>query len=163
MSKVSRPRTSATIEASTSSEPCPISVAPQNSVTPPPRSNFNCTPECGILFQYIGKPAPVRYAEQASPTPRPSGSFRNLSRQPEELATRRMHSERFTVLSLKKLAVTALEDSAIRRRKSAGSICSFSAILSSCTSWPKRGCTVPCPRLGPQGGLFVKVRQPWNL
>jgi len=51
ISKVSSPRTSATMEARTSSEPWPISVAPQKRVTPPPRSNLSCTPECGILFQ----------------------------------------------------------------------------------------------------------------
>ena len=31
-----------------------------------------------------------------------------------------------------------------------------SAILSSETSKAKRGCTLPWPRLGPQGGLLVK-------
>ena len=35
-----------------------------------------------------------------------------------------------------------------------------SAILSSCTSWPKRDCGVPWPRFGPHGGLLVKTRQP---
>ena len=39
---------------------------------------------------------------------------------------------------------------------------SFSAILSSWTSWPKRGCGVPCPRFGPHGGLFVNVRHASN-
>ena len=32
----------------------------------------------------------------------------------------------------------------------------LSAILSSETSKAKRGCTLPWPRLGPQGGLLVK-------
>jgi hypothetical protein len=35
---------------------------------------------------------------------------------------------------------------------------SFSAILSSWISCPKRGCGVPWPRLEPQGGLLVKTR-----
>ena len=48
---VSTPSTSATIVASTSSEPCPSSVAPQNTVTCPLRSSSSCTPECGSLFQ----------------------------------------------------------------------------------------------------------------
>jgi hypothetical protein len=47
----SMPSTSATMAASTSSEPCPISVAPQNTVTWPLRSRRICTPLCGILFQ----------------------------------------------------------------------------------------------------------------
>ncbi len=47
----STPSTSATIATSTSSEPCPISVAPQNTVTWPLRSSRSCTPVCGILFQ----------------------------------------------------------------------------------------------------------------
>src|SRR5258705_5123492 len=47
----SMPSTSATIAASTSSDPCPISVAPQNTVTCPLRSMRSCTPDCGILFQ----------------------------------------------------------------------------------------------------------------
>ena len=48
----------------------------------------------------------------------------------------------------------------MRRRMAAGSSWRCSAILSSCTSTAKRGCGVPCPRLGPQGGLFVKARSP---
>src|SRR5437867_1081790 len=51
MSEGSRPSTSATMIASTESEPWPISVDPQNTVTPPPRSHLSCTPECGIAFQ----------------------------------------------------------------------------------------------------------------
>ena len=46
----SRPSSSATIVASTESEPCPISIAPQKAVTPP-RSTLICTSECGISFQ----------------------------------------------------------------------------------------------------------------
>ena len=40
---------------STSSDPCPISVAPQNAVTPPLRSSLSCTAECGRSFQLMGK------------------------------------------------------------------------------------------------------------
>src|SRR5437016_11672399 len=108
----------------------------------------------------MGKPAPVKYAEQARPTPRPSRSLRNLLFQSEILTTRWMHSVRFTVPSLRKFAVTEFGDSTILNRNSAGSMRSFSAILSSYTSYPNRGCGVPCPRLGPHGGLLVKVRQP---
>ena len=45
------PSTSATIEARIESEPWPMSVEPQKTVTPPPRSSFSCTPDCGIVFQ----------------------------------------------------------------------------------------------------------------
>jgi hypothetical protein len=51
MSNGSMPSTSATMATSTSSEPWPISVAPQNTVTWPLRSTSSCTPLCGILFQ----------------------------------------------------------------------------------------------------------------
>jgi hypothetical protein len=44
------------------------------------------------------------------------------------------------------------------RRISIGSIPSFSASWSSCTSNAKRGWTLPCPRFGPHGGLFVNTR-----
>jgi len=43
----------------------------------------------------------------------------------------------------------------LRRRTSMVSIPSCSAASSSATSKAKRGCTDPCPRLGPQGGLLV--------
>ena len=39
--RVVMPRTSATINASTSSEPCPISLVPEKTVTPPPRSSLS--------------------------------------------------------------------------------------------------------------------------
>src|SRR6266852_843959 len=45
----------------------------------------------------------------------------------------------------------------MRRRSSAGSMSSFSAILSSWISWPKRGCTVPWPRLGSQGASVERA------
>ena len=51
MSNGSIPRTSATTYARTESLPCPMSTEPQNTVTPPERSSFNCTPDCGIEFQ----------------------------------------------------------------------------------------------------------------
>src|SRR3984893_19574666 len=50
----------------------------------------------------------------------------------------------------------------VRRRSSTGSIPSSSATLSKCVSRAKRGCGVPCPRFGPEGGLFVKSRTPSN-
>src|SRR5258708_38502536 len=103
----------------------------------------------------MGRPAPVRYAEQARPTPRPSGSLRNFSRQPEDFTTRRMHSERFTVLRRKKLAVTALEDSAMRRRRSAGAVLSFLADLLRGASLPETGRPGAWAPSGAPGGLFV--------
>jgi hypothetical protein len=51
MSLGAMPSSSATTYASTESEPWPMSVEPQNTVTPPPRSILICTPECGIAFQ----------------------------------------------------------------------------------------------------------------
>jgi hypothetical protein len=51
ISNGSIPRTSATTYASTESLPCPMSIDPQNTVTPPPRSSFSWTPDCGIEFQ----------------------------------------------------------------------------------------------------------------
>ncbi len=47
---------------------------------------------------------------------------------------------------------------AICLRSSAGSLPSFSAILSSWTSTAKRGWVEPWPRLGPQAGLLVYSR-----
>src|SRR5216117_3352351 len=61
------------------------------------------------------------------------------------------------------LAVSELGGTRCLRRSSAGSMPSCSAILSRWTSRAKRGCGVPWPRLGPQGGLFVNARAPWNL
>ena len=51
MSNGSTPSTSATMYARIESLPCPMSVEPQNTVTPPLRSSFSCTPDCGIEFQ----------------------------------------------------------------------------------------------------------------
>ena len=61
------------------------------------------------------------------------------------------------------LAVSELGFTTMPSRSSAGDTASFSAILSSCTSWPKRGCGVPWPRLGPHGGLLVNTRAASNL
>ena len=44
------------------------------------------------------------------------------------------------------------------RRSAIGSIERERAILSSVTSKAKRGCTLPCPRFGPHGGLLVEYR-----
>ena len=44
-------RIALTQAASTVSLPWPMSVAPQNAVTPPPRSSLSWTPECGMEFQ----------------------------------------------------------------------------------------------------------------
>ena len=74
-----------------------------------------------------------------------------------------MHSARPVEPMRSQLAVSVSGLVTMLSRSSAGSSFSFSAILSSCTSWPKRGCGVPWPRLGPQGGLLVNVLQASNL
>jgi hypothetical protein len=74
-----------------------------------------------------------------------------------------MHSARPTEPTFSQFAVSESGLTIIERRSSAGSRPSFSAILSSWISWPKRGCGVPWPRLGPQGGLLVKTRAASNL
>jgi len=51
MSERETPSTSATTAASTESEPWPISDSPQNTATPPERSSFSITPDCGMWFQ----------------------------------------------------------------------------------------------------------------
>ena len=50
MSRASSPSSSAAIWASTESEPWPMSIAPQNRVTPV-RSTFSWTSEWGMSFQ----------------------------------------------------------------------------------------------------------------
>ena len=97
------------------------------------------------------------------PTPLPYGSFLNLFFQSERATTCRMHSARPIEPIFSQFAVSESGLATIPRRSTAGSMPSFSAILSSCTSWPKRGCGVPWPRLGPQGGLLVKTRAASNL
>ena len=97
------------------------------------------------------------------PTPCPAGSFRCFAFHSERSTTRRMHSASPIVPMRNQLAVSEFGLATIFSRSSAGSRPSFSAILSSWTSWPNRGCGVPCPRLGPHGGLLVKTRAPSNL
>ena len=50
-SSTSMPSTSATLIASTESDPWPMSICMHFAVTPPPRSTFRSTDVCGILFQ----------------------------------------------------------------------------------------------------------------
>ena len=50
--------------------------------------------------------------------------------------------------------------SALRTRRSTGSICKAAASLSIWASWAKQTCGAPKPRMAPQGGLFVKTRVP---
>src|SRR3954466_16053432 len=108
-------------------------------------------------------PAPHMYVLQARPTPLPFGSLRCLSFHPDISRTLRMHSSRPMVPTFSQLAVNELALTRFFSLNSAGSMFSFSAILSSCTSWPKRGCGVPCPRLGPHAGLLVNTRHASNL
>src|SRR5207247_8791381 len=69
-----------------------------------------------------------------------------------------MHSPSPIVVTVRWFAVLVNGSTRMRRRMSAGSSPSCSAALSSCTSRAKRGCGVPCPRLGPHGGLLVNTR-----
>ncbi len=102
------------------------------------------------------------YDEQASPTPLPVGSLRNFAFHSEPATTFSMHAPRPIEPTRSQLAVTELAGWRCRSRSSAGSIDSSSAILSRCTSSANRGCGVPWPRFGPQGGLLVNARAPWN-
>ena len=97
------------------------------------------------------------------PMPLPGGSLPRFSRQPEASTTRSMHSPSPVVLTVRWFAVLVKGSVRLRRRMSAGSRPSCSAALSIWHSMAKRGCGVPWPRLGPQGGLFVKMRAPSNL
>ena len=74
-----------------------------------------------------------------------------------------MHSTRPVVVTVRWLAVFVNGSVAMRRRIAAGSSPSCSAALSIWTSRAKRGWGVPWPRLGPHGGLLVKMRAPSNL
>src|SRR6185369_16613897 len=110
------------------------------------------------------------YAEHAMPTPfrlRPDGEADakrvRLSRQPDASTTLSMHSPSPIVVMVRWFAVFVNGSHTMRRRMSAGSRPSCSAALSSWHSRAKRGCGVPCPRLGPHGGLLVKTRAPSNL
>ena len=86
-----------------------------------------------------------------------------MSFQPERSTTAWMQSARPLEPIFSQFAVSEFSFVTMFRRSSAGSMRSFSAILSSCTSCPKRGCGVPWPRLGPQAGLFVNTLQASNL
>ena len=55
--------------------------------------------------------------------------------------------------------LTRLAPMSLRRRSSIGSMPSATAALSSWISIAKRGCTEPCPRLGPHAGLLVYARR----
>jgi hypothetical protein len=96
------------------------------------------------------------------PRPRPRPSLRNRDRQPDASTTACTHCTSPIVRTLSQLAVRLSGGTAFWIRQSAGSMPSFSQILSIWTSRPNRGCGVPWPRLGPHGGLLVNVRQPRN-
>ncbi len=97
------------------------------------------------------------------PIPLPGGSAFHFCRQPDASTTRSMHSPSPMVVTVRWLAVLVKGSARLRRRMSAGSSPSCSAALSIWHSMAKRGWGVPCPRLGPQGGLLVKMRAPSNL
>ena len=97
------------------------------------------------------------------PIPFPGGRVRRFSRQPEASTTRSMHSPRPMVVTVRWFAVFTNGSARLRRRMSAGSRPSCSAALSIWHSIAKRGWGVPCPRLGPHGGLLVNTRAPSNL
>src|ERR1700722_16764503 len=98
------------------------------------------------------------YADEATPRPRPRPSFPRRSFQPDASSTFARHSRLPFDVTRIPLRLGVLGGAAFCRRSSIGSMPSFSAILSSVTSNAKRGCTLPCPRLGPHGGLLVKYR-----
>ena len=50
--------------------------------------------------------------------------------------------------------------SALRLRKSKGSMSRAAANLSICASWPTQTWTAPKPRIAPQGGLLVRTPTP---
>src|SRR5262245_5528295 len=117
-------------------------------------------------------PAPVMYAEQAKPMPRLRAAAElmldvfqpfHFRRHPEASTTLSMHSLRPIVVIVRWFAVFVNGSATMRRRLSVGSRPSCSAALSSWHSSAKRGCGVPWPRLGPHGGLLVKIRAPSNL
>ena len=97
------------------------------------------------------------------PIPFPGGRLPRFSRQPEASTTRSMHSPRPMVVTVRWLAVFTNGSARFCLRMSAGSSPSCSAALSIWHSIAKRGWGVPCPRLGPQGGLLVNTRAPSNL
>jgi hypothetical protein len=68
------------------------------------------------------------------------------------------HEHRLPVGRAVDSVVRVFEPRKSRRRNSIGSMFSRSDSLSSWTSNPNRGCTEPCPRFGPHGGLFVYTR-----
>jgi hypothetical protein len=74
-----------------------------------------------------------------------------------------MHSVRPQVVTVRWFTVFWCSGTTVRRRISAGSSPSSSAMRSRCTSKANRGWGVPWPRFGPQGGLLVKIRHPSNL
>src|SRR5882762_8200338 len=86
-----------------------------------------------------------------------------FSRQSDASTTLSMHSPRPMVVTVRWFAVLVKGSATIRLRRSAGSRPSCSAALSSWHSSANRGWGVPWPRLGPHGGLLVKMRAPSNL
>ena len=98
------------------------------------------------------------YMEPATPSPRPRPSFPWRSFQAEAFSTSSRHLRKPLEVIFWPFTVSTNSPMKLRRRTSMGSIPSFSAASSSATSKAKRGWTDPCPRLGPQGGLFVYMR-----
>jgi hypothetical protein len=73
-----------------------------------------------------------------------------------------MHFFSPIVLICNQLAVTESGGCRFFKRNTAGSMPRRAAALSIWISIAKRGCGVPWPRFGPQGGLFVNARTPSN-
>ena len=94
------------------------------------------------------------------PRPRPRSSLPKRCFQPDAATTASRQADSPMVRICSQLAVRLSAGAALSIRHWAGSRPSRSQILSMWTSSPKRGCGVPWPRLGPHGGLLVKVRQP---
>src|SRR5919199_5650401 len=84
-------------------------------------------------------------------------------RYPDASTTLSMHSPKPQVVIVRWFTVLLKLSTTNFLRYSAGSRSRSWAILSRWTSSAKRGWGVPCPRLGPHGGLLVKTRSPSNL
>jgi hypothetical protein len=101
---------------------------------------------------------PLMYMLPATPTPLPYGSRRNFRFHSDAPSTAARHSGKPFDVMRRPFTVGRFSPMKFFRRTSIGSMPTASASLSSWHSNAKRGWTEPCPRLGPQHGLFVNTR-----
>src|SRR3989442_2810776 len=136
---------------------CTIGVQPPPpSRLPPGEGGSGCTAS-------VQPPPPSRLPPDVAARAAVGPKRARFSRQPEDSTTLSMHSPRPMVVTVRWLAVLVNGSATIRRRISAGSSPSCSATLSIWHSKGERGCGVAWPRLGPHGGLLVKMRAASNL